>query len=291
MLYPARGDLGRTCGQIVSELESRFENILNCKNMADQISKDFQQNVVVKAFSAGYQTHVRSPPDYQVYFDVNGRKHTEHSRGWNLLVIDPISGNLLTSKKFDTYANSNSLAQLTVSLNEASDGAIVALAVKDTGDFAANSQMGQDFIRAMKSCGGVGKEVKYRAAYAMVGRKGSILGSATEMYNADGYPVTATSTFACPTPAPPPLLLPGTAHHFQQPNMEWNSSAMTNADTGVTAALAACETKISAQQEQIDRMQCAMDTMNMTINALTDRLGAMEQQLDSHFDPVSSEFP
>jgi hypothetical protein len=167
--------------------------------------------MVITAFSAGYETHVRNHSDYKVYFEVNGVVIPDQGRGWNLIVIEPGTGNVLTKKVFDTYANcEQALANLVISLDNAPVGAIVALAVKDTGDFDVNSSSGRQFIRALRSCGGIGRTIKFRASYAMIGVKGAPSASAIDQYNSQGFPVliSFTSMGQGSTAASPPSVVP-----------------------------------------------------------------------------------
>ena len=155
------------------------------------------QELNVKAFSAGYETHKRNHADYRVYFEVNGTMIqpvvADHGRGWNLVVVDPTTENVLLSNRYDTYLNQRqAVTDLEVALQSIPVGAIVALAIMDTGDYNSNSEWGRKLAAALRSCGGTGREISFRESYAMIGRKGTEVGSATENYDAEGYPVSIT---------------------------------------------------------------------------------------------------
>ena len=146
----------------------------------------------VTAFSAGYDTHWHNKINYRVYFEVNGTPVvTDHGRGWNLVVVDSTTGNVLLCHTYDTHLDEKKASRdLEISLQNISDGAIVALAVFDTGDYDSNSEWGKNLNAAFRTCGGTGREIGFRASYAMIGRKGAEVGTALEKYDADGSPVS-----------------------------------------------------------------------------------------------------
>lgn len=152
------------------------------------------RELCVTAFSAGYDTHWHNKSNYRVYFEVNGTPVvTDHGRGWNLVVVDPITGNVLLSHTYDTYLDeAKSSRDLEIALQNISVGTIVALAVFDTGDYDSNSEWGKNLNATLKKCGGIGREIGFRASYAMIGRKGAEVGTALEKYDADGSPVSIT---------------------------------------------------------------------------------------------------
>ena len=168
--------------------------------------------LTVHAFSAGYETHRRNSADFKVYFELNGVATANldfiYGRGWNIFAVDPTTTIVIFQGTYDIYKDKHlAISNFESALNSIPIGAVVALAIKDTGDYSVNSLEGGKLVTALRSCGGTGRSVKFRASFAMVGIKGSP-GSAMEQYNEDGYPVTASLSMipqpsrAVPVPVP-----------------------------------------------------------------------------------------
>jgi hypothetical protein len=115
----------------------------------------------------------------------------------NLVAIDPRSGQVLFGATFDTYGDMSAGSACAAKLESLKHGTIVLLAVKDEG-----SQIPERLQNAIRTCGGRGRAVEYRASWAMVGKKGDKPGSAFEAYDSSGDCVTVSRSFCEEYPPP-----------------------------------------------------------------------------------------
>jgi hypothetical protein len=108
---------------------------------------------------------------------VDGVDRSPHGRGYNLVAIDPASGEVLRAESFDTHLDENASQQLAVFLEALPRGSIVASAIADE----ASRLLGQDAVDALQ---GIGAEVdlrdRFRWGHAIIGVKGAPPGSAIE---------------------------------------------------------------------------------------------------------------
>ena len=112
------------------------------------------------------------------YFSVNDTRlvNTTNQRGVNVAVIDQYTGTLLSSARFDTYADSAASSNLTNYINSIEDGRYVMLGVKDE----AVNKFFEDARIAIQSLGGSVMNIdgiSFRSSYALIGIAGSIVGS------------------------------------------------------------------------------------------------------------------
>jgi hypothetical protein len=148
------------------------------------------------------RTGVTSPVDLQVVsagmetgnegsIYVNGHQRAVNLRGYNLVAIDPASGDVLWSDLFDTLVSGAESGRLAEAVGRLPAGTIVAVAVKDE----ASGALTEEAVAALRSLGG--KEDirgRYRVSHLVVGVKGAVPGTAIEQ---SGYAkLTATLGFA-----------------------------------------------------------------------------------------------
>lgn len=105
-------------------------------------------------------------------------------QGYNVAVLDPRTGELLDRRGFDTAANSFEADALAAYLNDIPAGRIVALATKG----AATANLTPAALAALQ---GVGSKVALNdlqgQSHALVGVKGAVSGSASEVIASDAY--------------------------------------------------------------------------------------------------------
>jgi hypothetical protein len=148
------------------------------------------------------QTGATSPVDLQVVsagmetgneglIYVDGRQRAVNRRGYNLVAIDPVSGDVLWSDLFDTLGSPGESRRLTEAVGRLRAGTIVAVAVKDEASGALTAEA----VAALRSLGGT-EDIRgrYRVSHLLVGVKGAAPGTAIEQ---SGYArLVATLGFA-----------------------------------------------------------------------------------------------
>ncbi len=120
---------------------------------------------------------------------VAGVDHSPNQRGYNLVAIEPATGQVLDAAVFDThdpFLAPQPSADLAAWVAALPAGAIVAGAVRD----AAALSLGEDAARALGSLG-VQTDIRgsLRRAHAFVGEKGAAAASAVDVH-ADAWPAT-----------------------------------------------------------------------------------------------------
>ena len=106
-----------------------------------------------------------------------------NTRGYNVSVLDPTSGDVLISTVFDLVSDAEGeQAQRFVQLlHNVPRGMIVCLAVKDDGSIGLTEEVKE----ALRSIGARAKGPPLRASYAVIGVKGAKPGTALERESAD----------------------------------------------------------------------------------------------------------
>ena len=148
------------------------------------------------------QTEATVPVDLQVVsagmetgnegsIHVNGRQRAVNRRGYNLVAIDPTSGEVLWSDLFDTHAAPGESHRLAEVIGRFPAGTIVAAAAMDE----ASGALTDDAVSALRSLGGQDDiRGRYRVSHLLVGVKGAAPGTAVEQ---SGYArLTATLGYA-----------------------------------------------------------------------------------------------
>jgi hypothetical protein len=111
------------------------------------------------------------------YITVNAKDASTHRRGYNLAVIDPVSGAVVQQAGFDTWANEYEAQDLADFVASIPQGYIVAVAVKDDG--AAN--LTESAVEALRSLGGqIDVRGSDHLSHAFIGVKGATPGTALE---------------------------------------------------------------------------------------------------------------
>jgi hypothetical protein len=111
------------------------------------------------------------------YITVEGTDASTHRRGYNLAVIDPTTGNVVSAAGFDTFANEFESQDMVDFITAIPQGQIVAVAVK--GDGAAN--LTAEAVEALGSLGGgIDLRDTQDLSHALIGVKGAPRGTALE---------------------------------------------------------------------------------------------------------------
>jgi hypothetical protein len=137
------------------------------------------------------ETGLRSPVDLMVMSAgkpygraasilVNGADLSRHRRGYNVVVIDEHSGEVVARELFDTFIARSESARLAEFIGRVPAGAIVVAAIKEDGV----GQLGDDAVQALHSVGG---RVDPRSgglfvSHLVIGAKGAPPGTAVEAF-------------------------------------------------------------------------------------------------------------
>ena len=116
---------------------------------------------------------VRSAGEQQGAFGhiyVNGIEESPNARGYNLVVIDPQSGNIDARAIFDTFASEEESARMVEFIAQIPDGKIVAVAANDEVSYHLTG----DVVEALKTLGGT-QDMRgiFRGSHALIGIKGA----------------------------------------------------------------------------------------------------------------------
>jgi hypothetical protein len=108
---------------------------------------------------------------------VNGYQRAVNRRGYNLVAIDPASGDVLWSDLFDTLVSPGESHRLAEAIGRLPAGTIVAVSVKDE----ASGALTEEAVAALRSLGGR-EDIRgrYRLSHLLVGVKGAAPGTAIE---------------------------------------------------------------------------------------------------------------
>jgi len=99
------------------------------------------------------------------YIRVNGKDHSPHIRGHNVVVLDEATGSVLDAKAFDTHGVGSAGNSLRDFLNNIQENKIVLVAVQDEGSRYMSSA-----VDALKRLGAVDPVTPdHRGSYALVG--------------------------------------------------------------------------------------------------------------------------
>jgi interleukin-like EMT inducer protein len=108
---------------------------------------------------------------------VNATDVSPDLRGYNVVVVDPASGDVRGRAVFDTFRARSEGARLAEFIRQVPTGAIVIAAVKDDGV----GQLGDDAVQALRSVGGrLDPRGQLFVAHLLIGVKGAAPGTAIE---------------------------------------------------------------------------------------------------------------
>lgn len=150
-------------------------------------------DVLSQGFDAGNGIHV----------NVNGVDQLDYSsgaRGFNIVVIDPVTGIKKSSQNFDIYGIAttsglwrNDTATMVQYINQIKTGDFVVVAVQDTPIWDGSNEFSPSIAGSLMSLGGSNFEpTGYRSAYALIGQKGNGPGTALYGYAPAGNGNTAS---------------------------------------------------------------------------------------------------
>ena len=134
------------------------------------------------------RTGVRSPADLRVVSGgqphgdrasimINGVEHAGNQRGYNLVTLDPASGEVGPAELFDTCAIPDASRRLAAAIQAVPAGRIVIASVKDE----ASQQLTREAVEALRSIG-ASQDLRgrFRASHLVIGVKGAPPGAAIE---------------------------------------------------------------------------------------------------------------
>jgi hypothetical protein len=147
----------------------------------------------IDSFQIG-DTGVRSPVDILVrsagmgfgdfgHIYHRGQDISLGDRGYNVAVIDPISGRLESQASFDTFADDVESSRMASFISQIEPGKIVAVAVRDE----ASRMLTPEAVRALRSIGATEDlRDRFRSSHAIIGVKGAGQGEAMEVADPTG---------------------------------------------------------------------------------------------------------
>jgi hypothetical protein len=110
---------------------------------------------------------------------VNGTDLAPNLRGYNVVVVDPRSGDVQRPEAFDTFLSRAESARLADFIDRVPAGWIVAAAIRDDGV----GRLGDDAVRAFRSVGGqVDPRGTLFVSHVLIGVKGARPGTAVEAF-------------------------------------------------------------------------------------------------------------
>jgi len=143
------------------------------------------RDVLAASFAIG-ATGVNSPVDIAVNsgalgsIKVNGREVSPLGRGYNVVVIDPKNGAVVSAKSFNTADDRAESRALTDFLAQVPEGFIVAVAAQED----AGTNLGDRTVALLRAIGGqVDLRENPTRAHALIGVKGAAAGTALEQSN------------------------------------------------------------------------------------------------------------
>jgi hypothetical protein len=153
----------------LSDVRLRFATIQPVSVLASTLSRAGPAGLLVR--SAGEETG-----DFGHIY-VNGVEMSPNTRGYNLVALDPDTGQLLARAAFDTHADPAAGTALAAWVGGLPAGTLVAGAVRDE----ASIKLDDSAIAALRSLG-VAADLRgrFRWGHAFIGAKGAEPGSAQE---------------------------------------------------------------------------------------------------------------
>lgn len=101
---------------------------------------------------------------------VNGVDESPNARGYNLVVMDPQSGEIIAREQFDTFASEQESERMAEFIAQIPDGKIVAVVASDEASF----RLTQEGVDALQSLGAkTDLRNKFRWSHALLATKGS----------------------------------------------------------------------------------------------------------------------
>ncbi|MBN2013004.1 hypothetical protein JW960_26980 [candidate division KSB1 bacterium] len=139
--------------------------------------------------SAGY-----SDGNYVRIF-VNNKAVIEDSRGHNVAVINPGTGDIIATMAFDTWESTDDANAMATYLNGLPDGTYVLIAIMDEG----SNSITDNAYQALEAVGSkFCRQVGSRDSWAMVGIKGAEIGTVKELHKKMGDgPAVVQDTMFC----------------------------------------------------------------------------------------------
>lgn len=109
--------------------------------------------------------------------EVNKRLAMTTARGHNIVVLDQHTGEITASGWFDTYGNANAPKELAALLQNVKNGDYVLSAISEEGGI----NLTEEVYTAYESIGSAQcRQIEFRYAWAILGRKGAAIGSVAE---------------------------------------------------------------------------------------------------------------
>jgi hypothetical protein len=123
---------------------------------------------------------VRSAGEEQGAFGhiyVNGVDESPNARGYNIVVVEPRTGQVVARENFDTFLSERESLRMAEFINQIAEGDLVAVAASDE----ASQHLTQQAVDALKTIGArQDLRGKFRWSHAVLGVKDSPAGSASE---------------------------------------------------------------------------------------------------------------
>jgi len=172
-------------------IPDEFQEFLGCVTLAQagSLLKKIGYTVYTSPQQIG-NTRIKTPADIEVKsstdrktllasIKIDGKEYSFNKRGFNGVIIDGETGRFKVRGHFDTYRSEEDVIKLTGFIENAEEGDIVILAVKDEGAKMLNKYAYQ----ALRTIGGIPLLKKERIwwSYIIIGIKGAEPGTALEL--------------------------------------------------------------------------------------------------------------
>ena len=150
---------------------------------------------------------------HQAAIILDGADHAKNGRGYNIVVVDPETSEVVGSEVFDTLSDyvdpgivkddAPENARMSRFIQDVPEGHVVIAAVREEG----TNILQENAVKALQSCGsGLDLRKKPHLAHAMIGVKGSPSGTAMEVLGAtEGLIMTMPDSEWIQTPRLPPI--------------------------------------------------------------------------------------
>jgi len=154
-----------------SPLDVTFHNSDSFDSGGNIVKFEWDFGDLFKIESAGYHD------GNDCAFYVKGVSTGTNNSGFNLVVIDPVTLNILDTLYFDTYSDEDASFNMAHYIAGLPEGTIVLFAVKND----ASKKLNEQAHIALESMGSqLNRQLEYRDSYALIGIKGAKQGSVWE---------------------------------------------------------------------------------------------------------------
>jgi hypothetical protein len=171
----------------LNEIWMRFEQLTPAAEVS-LISRTIGQTVVTSPVNLVVDSAGNEVGDFGHIY-VNGHDLSPNERGYNVVVVHPLTGVVEAVAAFDTHLSGAASQAMAEFLREVPPGHVVAVAAADE----VSQNLGEEAVEALRGIGATGDlRAKFRWGHAIIGIQGAPPGSAAEASDWM-YPVVVTA--------------------------------------------------------------------------------------------------